>query len=219
MSVSKENFVKTIFQLKQDARVPPVPGRLASELEISSAAVTDMGHKLSKKGLVIHKKYAPFDLTTEGKALAINIIRKHRLWEFFLHNILELPMEHLHDEAEKLEHQTSDYLAGELERFLNYPKFDPHGDPIPDTRGKFPQRTNEIQLSEAGAGQNYFITRVNVKNAEIMAYLEEEGITLNKRIRIKKYLKAEESLLIEVQGKKLLLPAAIYGSIFVHPEQ
>lgn len=215
MSVSKENFVKTIFQLREDARESPVSGKLASELNISAAAITDMGKKLAREGLVIYKKYEPLQLTEQGKSLAISIIRRHRIWESFLYDILKIPLEHLHTEAENLEHQTSDYLLEQLEKFLNYPDFDPHGDPIPDKQGRFPKHKNELPLPEAEPNKTYLIVRVYIKDVDLLAYLEENNISVNQEITVIKKLLSEDAVIIQVNQRQLMLPAGVSKCLFI----
>src|SRR4029453_8661758 len=109
---------------------------LAAELQTKPASVTDMMKKLSTKKLVHYKAYHVFTLTTEGRKVALIIIRRHRLWEFFLAEKLKFSWEEVHAVAEDLEHVSSKKLIDKLDEYLGHPKFDPHGDPIPDSLGK-----------------------------------------------------------------------------------
>jgi len=118
-----------------------------------------MARKLSKKGWVIYEKYKEISLTPKGNQMALSIIRRHRLWESFLVNILNIPVSKVHNEAELLEHQTSDFMTEKLDEFLGNPQFDPHGDPIPDSSGKLPRDSN-ILLKDANKGKSYIISRI-----------------------------------------------------------
>ncbi len=132
MSVSVENFIKTVYHLNENGEKDTKPGSIASELNISNAATTDMSRKLARKNLIYYQKYKPILLTAKGQKMALSVIRKHRLWETFLFENFNLSLDEIHREAELLEHQTSDFLADKIEELLGMPKVDPHGTPIPN---------------------------------------------------------------------------------------
>jgi DtxR family transcriptional regulator, Mn-dependent transcriptional regulator len=136
MSVSIENFIKAIYKQGIHSVADTRLSTIARLLSISNAAATDMARKLAKKGIVNYVKYKPLSLTEYGLNLALNVIRKHRLWESFLYKTLNLSLHEIHREAELLEHQTSDLLAEKIENYLGFPATDPHGDPIPALNGK-----------------------------------------------------------------------------------
>lgn len=130
-SVSVENIVKAIYSshtLGENVKT----GTLAEKLNVSAAAITDISRKLSAKGIIDYEKYKGLSLTMKGRRIALNVIRKHRLWETFLHETLGLSLTETHDEAENLEHQTSDFLADKLSEYLGHPDKDPHGQEIPE---------------------------------------------------------------------------------------
>lgn len=135
MSISVENFVKTIYLQEQRLGEDTRTGTLAKLLNITNAATTYMAKNLAQKQLVNYTKYQKLSLTSEGKSLALKVLRKHRLWETFLHQTLQLSLLEIHDEAERLEHLTSDFLADKIDCYLNFPVVDPHGDPIPSSDG------------------------------------------------------------------------------------
>ena len=142
MSVSTENFIKSIYLLKSDYGLKANSSNLSKQLNISHAAVTDMSRKLAIKGWIVYEKYKEITLTPDGEKMALNIIRRHRLWELFLSSVLNIPVTKVHQEAEILEHQTSDFLIDKIDEYLGKPNFDPHGDPIPDFEGKLPKNNN-----------------------------------------------------------------------------
>jgi DtxR family Mn-dependent transcriptional regulator len=134
-STTEENYIKAIFHL-QHADGNVTTNEVAAELNTKAASVTDMLKKLKQKKILNYEKYKGFRLSGEGKKIALNIVRKHRLWEFFLVEKLDFGWDEVHEMAEELEHLTSTKLIDKLDAFLGFPKFDPHGDPIPDVNGK-----------------------------------------------------------------------------------
>src|SRR5688500_18567354 len=146
-SFTEENYLKAIFKLLEGDDEAVTTNAIAEKMNTRAASVTDMLKKLSEKKLINYKKYQGVTLTSSGKKIALNIIRKHRLWEVFLVEKLNFKWDEVHDIAEQLEHINSDTLIERIDKFLNYPKFDPHGDPIPDINGKF-QSNKSVLVSE-----------------------------------------------------------------------
>ncbi|MFW6020372.1 MAG: metal-dependent transcriptional regulator [Bacteroidales bacterium] len=185
MSISTENFIKTIYQLEDSQAVKLNSTELALRLKISKAAVTDMLKKLGDQGLVVYERYSKPKLTQEGRSWALRIIRKHRLWETFLHTHLNIPWEKIHPEAEKLEHASSEYLTDHLEKFMNYPSRDPHGDPIPDKSGNMAVIENQLLLSEVKDSGNYKISRITDYDPGLIEFLKKHRLGPGSQIKIK----------------------------------
>src|ERR1700712_5852054 len=137
-SASKENYIKAIFHLQEQGQESVTTNALADALQTKPASVTDMLKKLKTQKLLQYEKYRGVRLTAEGKKVAVQIIRKHRLWEYFLVEKLQFGWEEVHEIAEELEHISSKKLIDRLDAFLDFPQSDPHGDPIPDINGKMP---------------------------------------------------------------------------------
>ena len=137
LSKSEENYLKAIYHLSFNAKGGISTSAIAQQLETKSSSVTDMIKKLADKSLVLYKKYQGVTLTAEGEKIAANVIRKHRLWEVFLVEKLNFNWDEVHEVAEQLEHIHSEKLIDELDALLDYPKRDPHGDPIPDKDAEF----------------------------------------------------------------------------------
>lgn len=136
---STQNYLKTIFSLSASTPDTPVKvSDISKKLEISPAAVTDMVKKLEHDGYVISQPYKGLVLTESGWKIGCNMVRHHRLWEAFLHSELGLSWDEVHEEAERLEHACSDKIINKIEEKMNFPKFDPHGNPIPDRDGNLP---------------------------------------------------------------------------------
>ena len=205
MTVSIENFIKAIYR---QSRLPGRDTRLstiAGLLDITNAAATDMARKLAKKNLVNYTKYKPLSLTENGLSMALNVIRKHRLWESFLYRILGLSLHEIHREAEQLEHQTSDFLAEKIERFLGNPAFDPHGDPIPDLEGKFMPDNDQILLSEAEEGNMYEISRLFSSEKDFFDFCMSNHITIGSVMWVEKQYRSNRMTEVKINQNKLLL--------------
>ncbi|HUM47572.1 MAG TPA: metal-dependent transcriptional regulator, partial [Chitinophagales bacterium] len=136
-SPTEENYLKCIYlQLEKNGVHPVTTNEISEQVKTKAASVTDMLKRLADKRLIHYKKYQGVLLTTSGKTKALSIVRKHRLWEYFLVEKLKFQWDEVHAVAEELEHVNSDLLVDKLDAFLGRPKFDPHGDPIPDHLGK-----------------------------------------------------------------------------------
>ncbi len=160
MSVSTDDFLKYIYLLNQEGEVSVPSSLLANRLNISAAAVTDMARKLGQEGLLDYRPYRSLVLSDKGRRIALSIVRKHRLWELFLFEVLHLDLLKVHEEAEKLEHNTSEFLIEQIYHFLGKPDFDPHGDPIPGEKGEVPSEAGSIMLADAVAGKTYIIRKL-----------------------------------------------------------
>ena len=208
-----EDYLKNIYSIKI-ASGKVTTSHLAEKMNISSAAVSEMISKLSKAGYISNTPYKGFDLTGKGEKIAVNLIRKHRLWEVFLVKHLKYPWDKVHAEAEKLEHACSDELIKNLEEFMNFPKYDPHGEPIPDANGNI-NVCNDFQLSKAEEGTTYIVKRVSDENSEILAYLSKIGLKLNDKIKILERISFDNSIQIQNKSLKLFLSEKLSNCIFV----
>lgn len=210
---SIEDYLKNIYSLKEESG-KVTTSHLAEKLSISSAAVSEMISKLSKSGYISNTPYKGFELTGKGEKIAVNLIRKHRLWEVFLVKHLKYPWDKVHAEAERLEHSSSDELIKNLEEFMSFPKFDPHGEPIPDINGNI-EICNDFQLSKAEAGKSYTVKRVSDENSEILVYLSKIGLKLNDKIKVLERINFDNSVQIQNKSLKLFLSEKLSNCIFV----
>lgn len=214
INISQEDYLTAIFRNLDDAGEIK-PNLLASKLEISNAAVTDMLRKLSRDGFVDYQKYKSIKLTSEGEGYAKNMLRRHRIWEVFLHQTLGMPWDKVHEEAEKLEHSSSDDLINLLEEFLDYPEVDPHGYPIPDKNGKIKKSKPVIAITELNENDSAKVIRVNDDVKNLLSYITKIGIALGKVILIKDKLEYDGSVLIKIENKEINLSNKIASNIFV----
>ncbi|NOQ74738.1 MAG: metal-dependent transcriptional regulator [Crocinitomix sp.] len=198
LSHSEENYLKEIFHLSGLTEKRVSTNGLAARLNTKASSITDMLQKLSEKKLVEYVKYKGCFLTEEGERIAIQIIRKHRLWETFLVNKLSFGWEEVHDVAEQLEHIDSTKLIDSLDRFLNYPKFDPHGDPIPDKDGNIVYRKSKIKLIDAAINSRVEIVRVNEDSLALLKFLERHHLTLGTEIDVLEKFPFDDSMSIRI---------------------
>ena len=215
MSISIENFVKTIYLQEQRVGEDTRPGTLAKLLKITNAATTDMARSLAQKNLVNYTKYQKLSLTPEGRKLALNILRKHRLWEAFLSHTLSLSLHQIHEEAERLEHLTSDFLADKIDEYLNFPASDPHGDPIPCSEGKETPKNNAIVLSEAEIDTNSNIVRLFSSNPDFFDFCASNNIAIGAEVQVKNNFDEMKMIEVSISGKKLLLNEEFTNIIYV----
>jgi DtxR family Mn-dependent transcriptional regulator len=213
-NISKENYLSTIFRFC-DAEGRIKTNLIAEKLDISNAAVSDMMKKLSRDGYVEYKRYKDIKLTNDGESYAKNMVRRHRIWELFLHRIVSIPWDKIHDEAENLEHSSSDELINRLEEMLEFPEFDPHGDPIPDKNGTLPEQKNLTSLSAISSGETVKVIRVNNYDNRLLNYLSVIGLELNKEFAVKDILEFDKSMLISVDEKEINISNKITTNVFV----
>ncbi|RKY98696.1 MAG: metal-dependent transcriptional regulator [Ignavibacteriae bacterium] len=213
-NISKEDYLSTIFKNRDSDGI--IKGnQIAEKLDISNAAVTDMLKKLSNDGFVDHKRYRGIKLTGEGEEYARNMVRRHRIWEVFLHQVVGLPWDQVHDEAENLEHSSSDELINRMEEMLDFPEFDPHGNPIPDKNGNLPEQSQGVSLNSVSPGTNAVVLRINDINNNFLNYISQIGLELNKEIEVKEFLDYDNSVLILIDGREVNLSNKLASNIFV----
>jgi DtxR family Mn-dependent transcriptional regulator len=187
---------------------------LASRLQLADASITEMLKKLSGRGLVRYQRYRGVELTAPGRRLALKIMRRHRLGEMFLVKFLGFSWDQIHEEAERLEHVTSDLLEQRLDRVLGHPNVDPHGDPIPTEDGVL--KDHKIaKLAETRPGSVVLVTRVRDGDPEILRYLALLGIGLGRKIRIREAIGFDGSLRVQIGSKEQFISARLAESIYV----
>jgi DtxR family Mn-dependent transcriptional regulator len=183
-SLTEENYLKAIFALSgRDEGQRVSTNAIAAKVNTAAASVTDMIKRLAEKGLVQYEKYHGVQLTAEGVAIAKDLVRKHRLWEVFLTDKLGFAWDEVHEMAEDLEHVHHPKLIERLADFLGNPRFDPHGDPIPDRHGNIAYR-EELYLSELRKGDRGVVVAVEQDDAEFLRYLVRIGLVLQTPIEI-----------------------------------
>ncbi|MFO7718839.1 MAG: metal-dependent transcriptional regulator [Gillisia sp.] len=213
-SLSEENYLKAIFHLENSFPEGVSTNALAEEMETKASSVTDMIKKLSEKKLLNYKKYQGVKLSKSGRETAIAVIRKHRLWEVFLVEKLNFNWDEVHDVAEQLEHIRSEKLISELDKFLGFPKRDPHGDPIPDAEGKF-SVSNKMLLSDVEKGSSGICVGVRDSTAPFLQFLDKNRIALGKELLVLEKESFDQSMLVKINDKELRISHLISGNLYV----
>lgn len=197
LSHTEENYLKAIYKIYEKTKEIVSTNAIAESLNTTAASVTDMIKKLAKKDLIIHERYKGSRLTAQGSRIATALIRRHRLWETWLVDKLDFSWEEVHDLAEELEHIQSDKLIDSLDEYLGYPKYDPHGDPIPNAEGKYTIR-EQTQLSRLNVGESGHLIGVKDHDNEFLSYLNNINIGLGVRIAVIEKVGYDRSLKIAV---------------------
>lgn len=199
LTFSEENYLKAIYHLQQKTPQGANTNALAQRMETQPSSVTDMLKKLNDKKLVNYRKYQGAKLSKTGEETAIKVIRRHRLWEVFLVEKLNFAWDEVHEIAEQLEHIRSHKLTAELDRFLNFPKRDPHGDPIPDAEGNF-MVDHRLLLAELQPGEKGVFVGVKDSSSSFLKYLDTQNISLGKTIQVVEKVDFDRSMEIEIEG-------------------
>jgi DtxR family Mn-dependent transcriptional regulator len=173
-----------------------------------------MVKKLSERGYVRYTPYRGVDLTTSGTRMALKIVRRHRLWEMFLVKVLGFSWDRIHDEAERLEHATSDELEARLDEAMGYPAFDPHGDPIPSVDGRL-DTGSFVPLADCAPGDTVKVRRVSDEDPEVLKYAAKLGMGLRKKIQVKEKMAFDGSLRVDIGGKDRFISVKLARNVFV----
>ncbi|HAH36005.1 MAG TPA: metal-dependent transcriptional regulator [Algoriphagus sp.] len=215
LTTAEENYLKAIYHLSDGGKKSVSTNDVAGEMNTKPASVSDMLRKLGEKEVIEYRKYYGVNITDEGKKRALQTIRKHRLWEVFLVEKLNFAWDEVHEVAEELEHIQSPLLIQRLDAFLNYPKFDPHGDPIPDEFGDVRARPR-IPLNEMELNQSGQIVAVKDSSAAFLRYLDKVGAYIGARIKVLDKVEFDGSLEILVDQKKnIFMSKDVAGNILV----
>lgn len=200
MTFSEENYLKAIYHLEKEHPEGAPTSAIAKTLQTKASSATDMIKRLAEKELLIYKPYQGVRLSKVGKQHAIKVIRKHRLWETFLVEKLAFTWDEVHELAEQLEHIKSEKLTDRLEKFLNYPKVDPHGDVIPDKEGNF-LSINKVVLADCSPGDKGILIGVE-DSKSFLNYLDKHGISLHDRVEIKGYEQFDGSFILRINQEE-----------------
>jgi len=215
-SHSEENYLKVIYTIELTKSKNVSTTLIAKKIHTKASSVTDMLKKLADKKLVNYEKYKGVSLTKKGKSIAVNIVRKHRLWEVFLVNKLNFNWDEVHEIAEQLEHIESDDLIERLDSFLNFPTKDPHGDPIPDAKGKM-RAEKAILLSDAIQNNAYKITCVKDNSKALLQFLDRHALNIDSELTVLDKLDFDNSITVKLSsGTNLTLSNKICNNIFVN---
>lgn len=213
LSEQVENYLKHIYKL-QEKQKRVTTSFLSEALSVSPASVSEMLKKLAEMNIVEYAPYRGVTLTPVGKKKSLKIIRRHRLWELFLVKVLKYQWDEIDEEAERLEHITSERLESRLDEFLGNPRFDPHGDIIPSLEGTVEQR-EYVSLVDCESGTTVVVSRVSDESNDVLQYLSKLGIGISKRIGIKERMEFDGSLRIIVDGKEQFISEKLANQVYI----
>jgi len=214
MTISEENYIKVIYHLSLVSPKGVNTNAIAGMLHTKASSVTEMLKKLSDKELLIYQKYQGANLTEKGFLSAKMIVRKHRLWEVFLVEKLHFSWDEVHEIAEELEHIKSEKLINKLDAFLQFPEFDPHGDPIPNENGAI-KKVSKLLLSDAKLNIDYQCVGVKDTSVAFLQYLDKQKISLGSKIKIIAKEDFDETLTLELNNKTINISNKIATNLYI----
>lgn len=215
LTKNEEDYLKALFHLLAEGEESRVgTNQLAEHLGVTPASVSGMLKKMKGKELVDYEKYGKLELTPQGKLLAVELIRKHRLWETFLYKHMNFTWDEVHVVAEQLEHIKSPKLIAELDKFLGYPKRDPHGAIIPTENGEYPL-SPKITLAELTTGDRCRLVSVKDSSVAFLQYVTKLGLELRSEIEVQEFQEFDGSFIILIDEKPVSVSKKFAEHVFV----
>lgn len=216
LSQTEENYLKALFHITSESAGKSEAGtnELAATLNVKPATANDMLKKLKEKKLIVYEKYGKISLTVSGKKQAVEIVRKHRLWETLLYEKFEFTWDEVHEVAEQLEHIHSPKLIEKLDKFLNYPEFDPHGDAIPNANGELKIQARKT-LFQVAVGKTCKLIAVKDNSASFLQYVVKVGLGLSSKIKVTSRQEFDGTMEIEINGKKSSVSQKFAENLYV----
>lgn len=211
---AEENYLKTIYNLSDDGSRSVTTSELATRMNTKPASITDMMKKLSAKKLIEYAPYYGANITRKGTCDALEIIRKHRLWETFLVEKLGFQWDQVHEVAEQLEHVHSSLLIDKLDKFLGFPAADPHGQSIPDKDGRL-KELESLSLSEVTDNKPWIIRSIRSGSPALLQYLTKIGIHIGAKIQVLERRPFDGSIELSMDGKQIIISREVSENIFV----
>ena len=214
LSLTEENYLKAIYHLSDAGASSVSTNSLAEAMQTKAASVTDMIKKLSIKGLINYERYYGVNIKPKGKTQALQIIRKHRLWETLLVEKLGFTWDQVHEVAEQLEHIQSTHLIDKLDEYLGFPKVDPHGDPIPDQNGKVKSQP-QVSLDQMKPGTKGTISSVKDSDPQLLKYLDKIGAKPGKKVHVVNRENYDESIEVLIEKKVVFVSKEVSKNILL----
>ena len=200
MSVSTQNYLKVIWTLQEWSDAPVTPSVIAEKVGLKLSTVSDAVRKLTEQGYLDHARYGNVSLTEPGRLLAVAMVRRHRLIESFLVRTLKYRWDEVHDEAEHLEHAVSDLMIERIDELLEYPRRDPHGDPIPTADGTT-HRPDAVLLSQISTEATVRVERISDSDAKMLQYFADQGIVVDAELTVSAGEPYSDAVLVQVAGR------------------
>jgi DtxR family Mn-dependent transcriptional regulator len=216
LSSTEENYLKAIFKLSESPEEAVSTNAISAQMETSAASVTDMLKRLSEKELLHYIKYRGVRLSSSGLKVATSLVRKHRLWETFLVEKLDFSWDEIHPIAEQMEHIQSEELVDRLDAFLGFPKFDPHGDPIPDKEGNIAYN-HQMLISEMQIGSSGIVVGVKDHSTSFLRYLEKLKLLLGAEVLLLEKNDYDQSIHLKINGVDQIITQKVCNNLYVKP--
>ncbi|NNE29110.1 MAG: metal-dependent transcriptional regulator [Saprospiraceae bacterium] len=218
LTKNEEDYLKGLYYLIHNDQLKKVgTNQLATQLNVKPASANNMLKKLKAKSLVSYQPYGPISFTSKGKKIALELIRKHRLWETFLYETLNFSWDEVHEVAEQLEHIKSKKLIDKLDKFLGYPETDPHGDPIPNSKG-VSKSSKKVKLSTLDPGEKCRLVSVSDNSAAFLQYVSSLGLKLKSQIVVVQKMEEDNGMVILVDDRQFSVPEKFGENVFVIPD-
>jgi DtxR family Mn-dependent transcriptional regulator len=215
-TLSEENYLKIIYHLDKQGLKKITPTAISEALNNNPASVVDMIKKLADKKYLQYEKIKGVKLNEKGRNIAIQIVRKHRLWEAFLVEKLGFGWDEVHEIAEQLEHVQHAELADRLDQFLGFPQYDPHGDPIPKANGET-AITFKTLLAEMEEGKTYRVVAVKDTSTPFLQYLKKLHIGIGARITLVEKIPYDNSMIITIGNDQQATVSKVFAeNLLVH---
>ena len=212
-TLAEENYLKSIYHLSLNTQNVST-NQIAALLNTKAASVTDMLKKLADKQLINYARYQGVSLSASGEKIALQIVRKHRLWEYFLVEKLNFKWDEVHEMAEEMEHISSRELIDRLDEFMNFPKYDPHGDPIPDCNGNF--KSHELKpIAAIGVDENGIISGVRDHSPAFLQYLEKQQLTIGRKITVTEIIDYDHSMVLQTDNNKVHISREVANNLLI----
>jgi DtxR family Mn-dependent transcriptional regulator len=213
-SLTVENYDKAIYMIAPDGEAAVATGQISDALGVLPGTVTSMLKTLDDSRLATYTPYEGARLTAAGRALALRVLRRHRLIELFLSRTLDLAWDEVHEEAENMEHAVSDWLVDRIDAYLGHPSTDPHGDPIPKADGTVAAGADRA-LADCAAGKRFRLARVTDQSPEFLRYLSQAGLEIGTELALVSNDGKRESVTIQLAGKERRLSREAAGKLMV----
>ncbi|MGO1726859.1 metal-dependent transcriptional regulator [Glutamicibacter sp. BW77] len=216
LTPSAQKYLKVVWSLSEWTSSPVTPSLIADRVGLRLSSVSEGIRKLSTQGFLEHAPYGSVELTESGRRYAVQMVRRHRLLETFLVEVLGYSWDQVHDEAENLEHAVSDFMVERIDELLEFPSRDPHGDPIPSASGAVDSPA-AVPLSDVGAGQDVSIERISDEDPQMLKFFEDHGFCIGKKLSISQGAPFSGVLEARISGAKesVLLGAAAVKALYV----
>ncbi len=218
LSTSTQNYLKVIWGLQEWSSEPVTATAVAARAGVRLSTASDAVRKLAEQGLTDHTPYGAVRLTDAGRTHALAMVRRHRLIETFLVEVLGYGWDEVHDEAEHLEHAVSDDLIDRIDDHLGHPERDPHGDPIPRRDGHV-VHPDATRLTEATSGTTVLVERISDGDPDLLRFFAEHGLVVGSRVHVQPGAPYSEALSVTVDegGEPIPLGRAATDSVWVTP--